>query len=78
MAQFGVIILSDPVSTTSWSLQRPPNSLFLFKYCDLEFTSTVSLNNREKRSEFWKREIKDEHYSYWLLYRGVLTENKKL
>lgn len=56
VVHLGVTIMSDAVSPTSWSLQRPPNSPFLFKFCYLDLTSTVALNNKEKMSEFRGRD----------------------
>lgn len=56
VVHLGVTMMSDAVSPTSWSLQRPSNSPFLFKICYLDLASTVALNNKEKRSEFRGRD----------------------
>jgi len=50
VVHLGVTIMSDAVRPTSWSLQRPPNSPFLFKIRYLDLTSTVALNNKEKKA----------------------------
>lgn len=50
---FGVTITTDAVSPTSWSLQRPPNSPFLFKICNLDLPATVPGQNLGGRDRRW-------------------------